>query len=94
MKQDTATFVHERQYYHWQYLRNQEKVVRMEIMPDGTRVEIKTEEPAGNGMVPEHLSAASVPGSEIAGTLAGHQAQTAGDSSGAPIQISPNGTMS
>ena len=40
MKQDTATFVHERQYYHWQYLRNQEKVVRMEIMPDGTRVEL------------------------------------------------------
>ncbi|KAF9928695.1 hypothetical protein FBU30_002166 [Linnemannia zychae] len=42
-KQDTATFVHERQYYHWQYLRNQEKVVRMEIMPDGTMTEIKSE---------------------------------------------------
>ncbi|KAF9586212.1 hypothetical protein BGW38_008525 [Lunasporangiospora selenospora] len=42
-KQDTATFVHERQYYHWQYLRNQDKVVRMEIMPDGSRVEIKNE---------------------------------------------------
>ncbi|KAF9173034.1 hypothetical protein BGX21_002110 [Mortierella sp. AD011] len=42
-KQDTATFVHERQYYHWQYLRNQDKVVRMEIMPDGSLVEIKNE---------------------------------------------------
>ncbi|KAF9338079.1 hypothetical protein BGZ91_009067 [Linnemannia elongata] len=42
-KQDTATFVHERQYYHWQFLRNQDKVVRMEIMPDGTMAEIKTE---------------------------------------------------
>ncbi|KAF8927393.1 SOH1-domain-containing protein [Dissophora ornata] len=42
-KQDTATFVHERQYYHWQYLRNQDKVVRMEIMPDGSMVEIKNE---------------------------------------------------
>ncbi|KAF9414300.1 hypothetical protein BGZ94_000444 [Podila epigama] len=40
-KQDTATFVHERQYYHWQYLRNQDKVVRLEIKPDGSRVEIK-----------------------------------------------------
>ncbi|KAF9125800.1 hypothetical protein BGW39_007141 [Mortierella sp. 14UC] len=42
-KQDTATFVHERQYYHWQFLRNQEKVVRMEIQPDGTMAEIKLE---------------------------------------------------
>ncbi|OAQ26982.1 SOH1-domain-containing protein [Linnemannia elongata AG-77] len=42
-KQDTASFVHERQYYHWQFLRNQDKVVRMEIMPDGTMAEIKTE---------------------------------------------------
>ncbi|KAF8970755.1 hypothetical protein BGZ46_010399 [Entomortierella lignicola] len=42
-KQDTATFVHERQYYHWQYLRNQDKVVRMEIMPDGSLVDIKHE---------------------------------------------------
>ncbi|KAF9143304.1 hypothetical protein BGX30_000822 [Mortierella sp. GBA39] len=42
-KQDTATFVHERQYYHWQFLRNQDMVVRMEIMPDGTMAEIKTE---------------------------------------------------
>ncbi|KAF9150962.1 hypothetical protein BG015_007223 [Linnemannia schmuckeri] len=42
-KQDTATFVHERQYYHWQFLRNQDKVVRMEIMPDGTMVEMKSE---------------------------------------------------
>ncbi|KAG0324437.1 hypothetical protein BGZ99_001819 [Dissophora globulifera] len=42
-KQDTATFVHERQYYHWQYLRNQDKVVRMEIMPDGSLVDIKNE---------------------------------------------------
>ncbi|KAG0084576.1 hypothetical protein BGZ93_000408 [Podila epicladia] len=42
-KQDTATFVHERQYYHWQYLRNQDKVVRMEIMPDGSRLEIKAD---------------------------------------------------
>ncbi|ORZ05508.1 SOH1-domain-containing protein [Lobosporangium transversale] len=45
-KQDTATFVHERQYYHWQYLRNQDKVVRMEIMPDGSLVEIKNEQDA------------------------------------------------
>ncbi|KAI1315076.1 hypothetical protein EDD11_001318 [Mortierella claussenii] len=44
-KQDTATFVHERQYYHWQYLRNQDKVVRMEIMPDGSLIEIKSEPP-------------------------------------------------
>lgn len=94
MKQDTATFVHERQYYHWQYLRNQEKVVRMEIMPDGTRVEIKTEEPAGNGMAPEQPSVASVPGSEVAGTPAGHHVQPAGGSAGAPIQISSNGNMS
>ncbi|KAF9414439.1 Mediator of RNA polymerase II transcription subunit 31 [Entomortierella beljakovae] len=43
VKQDTATFVHERQYYHWQYLRNQDKVVRMEIMPDGSLVDIKNE---------------------------------------------------
>ncbi|KAF9958633.1 hypothetical protein BGZ65_001292 [Modicella reniformis] len=43
-KQDTATFVHERQYYHWQYLRNQDKVVRMEIMPDGSLQEIKNED--------------------------------------------------
>ncbi|KAF9967991.1 hypothetical protein BGZ70_007275 [Mortierella alpina] len=42
-KQDTATFVHERQYYHWQYLRNQENVVRMEIMPDGSMVKLKNE---------------------------------------------------
>ncbi|KAI7830217.1 SOH1-domain-containing protein [Gamsiella multidivaricata] len=42
-KQDTATFVHERQYYHWQYLRNQDRVVRIEIMPDGSLVEIKNE---------------------------------------------------
>ena len=42
-KQDTATFVHERQYYHWQYLRNQDKVVRMEYMPDGSLQEIKNE---------------------------------------------------
>ncbi|KAF9362791.1 hypothetical protein BGX34_005494 [Mortierella sp. NVP85] len=42
-KQDTATFVHERQYYHWQYLRNQDKVVRMEVMPDGSLQEIKNE---------------------------------------------------
>ncbi|KAF9913295.1 hypothetical protein EC991_000057 [Linnemannia zychae] len=42
-KQDTATFVHERQYYHWQFLRNQEKVVRMEIQPDGTMAEIKSD---------------------------------------------------
>ncbi|KAF9088894.1 hypothetical protein BGX29_009486 [Mortierella sp. GBA35] len=42
-KQDTATFVHERQYYHWQFLRNQDNIVRMEIMPDGTMAEIKTE---------------------------------------------------
>ncbi|KAF8948510.1 hypothetical protein BGZ47_004474 [Haplosporangium gracile] len=42
-KQDTATFVHERQYYHWQFLRNQDKVVRMEIMPDGTMAEMKSE---------------------------------------------------
>ncbi|KAF9990716.1 hypothetical protein BGZ75_000102 [Mortierella antarctica] len=42
-KQDTATFVHERQYYHWQYLRNQENVVRMEVMPDGSMVKLKNE---------------------------------------------------
>ncbi|KAK3846763.1 MAG: SOH1-domain-containing protein [Linnemannia gamsii] len=42
-KQDTATFVHERQYYHWQFLRNQDKVARMEIMPDGTMAEMKSE---------------------------------------------------
>jgi len=48
-KQDTATYVHERQYYHWQYLRNQDKVVRMEIAPDGSRVEIKSETASGEG---------------------------------------------
>ncbi|KAF9307646.1 hypothetical protein BG003_000420 [Podila horticola] len=52
-KQDTATFVHERQYYHWQYLRNQDKVVRMEIMPDGSRVEIKADMAAGEGQQQE-----------------------------------------
>ncbi|GJJ69884.1 mediator of RNA polymerase II transcription subunit 31 [Entomortierella parvispora] len=94
MKQDTATFVHERQYYHWQYLRNQEKVVRMEIMPDGTRVEIKVEEPSANGTVPDQLAAVPIPGSEATGTPSGHQVQPTDVSVGAPIQISPNGTMS
>ncbi|KAF9326185.1 hypothetical protein BG006_010364 [Podila minutissima] len=54
-KQDTATFVHERQYYHWQYLRNQDKVVRMEIMPDGSRVEIKADMTTGEGQQHQQL---------------------------------------
>ncbi|KAF9369996.1 hypothetical protein CPB97_003109 [Podila verticillata] len=53
-KQDTATYVHERQYYHWQYLRNQDKVVRMEIAPDGSRVEIKSDTALGEGQQQQH----------------------------------------
>ncbi|KAG0335570.1 hypothetical protein BG004_008399 [Podila humilis] len=34
-KQESATFVHERQYYHWQYLRNQDKIVRLELDLNG-----------------------------------------------------------
>ncbi|KAG0227634.1 hypothetical protein BGW42_002807 [Actinomortierella wolfii] len=44
LKQETGAFVHEKQYYHWQYLRNQDKVVRKEIGPDGVPVEIKSED--------------------------------------------------
>ncbi|KAF9370033.1 hypothetical protein CPC16_004003 [Podila verticillata] len=55
-KQDTATYVHERQYYHWQYLRNQDKVVRMEIAPDGSRVEIKSDTASGEGQQQQQLS--------------------------------------
>ncbi|KAF9202620.1 hypothetical protein BGZ59_002073 [Podila verticillata] len=54
-KQDTATYVHERQYYHWQYLRNQDKVVRMEIAPDGSRVEIKSDTASGEGQQQQQL---------------------------------------
>ncbi|KAI8359305.1 SOH1-domain-containing protein [Mortierella sp. GBAus27b] len=63
-KQDTATFVHERQYYHWQYLRNQDKVVRMEVMPDGSLQEIKIED-ASSATMP--LITSTAPGSAVDG---------------------------
>ncbi|KAG0268751.1 hypothetical protein DFQ27_005831 [Actinomortierella ambigua] len=44
LKQETSAFVHEKQYYHWQFLRNQDKVVRKEIGVDGVPVEIKMED--------------------------------------------------
>ncbi|KAG0053164.1 hypothetical protein BGZ83_001574 [Gryganskiella cystojenkinii] len=97
-KQDTATFVHERQYYHWQYLRNQEKVVRMEIMPDGSRVEIKTEDHQQQPTVPQQIApppaSAALPG-QGQPVMAGPGVQESGPGTfaGQPIQITPNGSM-
>ncbi|KAG0320062.1 hypothetical protein BGZ97_000823 [Linnemannia gamsii] len=79
-KQDTATFVHERQYYHWQFLRNQDKVVRMEIMPDGTMAEMKSEPRLPlPGDASETGTVAAVDGSAGAGSGAGNTPQMAMD---------------
>ncbi|KAF9116170.1 hypothetical protein BGX27_004510 [Mortierella sp. AM989] len=88
-KQDTATFVHERQYYHWQYLRNQDKVVRMEIMPDGSLVDIKTE--ADLSTTPASSQSHGLANTQTVGTDGSITQQTS--SSGADINA-PNGTHS
>ncbi|KAF9969711.1 hypothetical protein BGZ73_007804 [Actinomortierella ambigua] len=67
LKQETGAFVHEKQYYHWQYLRNQDKVVRKEIGADGVPIEIKSEDDTFQGQ-PSASTAATTAGSTATAT--------------------------